>query len=169
MEEKKNNDLNQVQAGTLAFMSPEQFKSGKKFQAKPTDISAAGCTLYKMVFGKLPFYSENSYDIRNIIISQEVNFPENHNLDHNLIDCIKRCLDKNQNTRIISRELLTHPWLTQDGQFVLKNKTIGQFQIDDEDIKKSIMKKKENKLFSSFLIIARLNKKLADARYSLQM
>lgn len=115
-------------------MSPEQFKIGKKYPAKPSDIWATGCTLYYMVFGKLPFYSQKIPEIKHKIMTKELSFPKNHNQDPNLIDCIKRCLDKNYSTRIVSKELLLHPWLTEDGKFILRNNVLGLFTIDDSDI-----------------------------------
>ncbi|KRX05824.1 Protein kinase-like domain [Pseudocohnilembus persalinus] len=165
MDSKKSE--NNQNAGTLAFMPPETFKSAK-YQAKPTDIWAAGCTLYYMVVGRIPFQSNFPGEIRERICKDELVFPQELNLDPNLIDCIKRCMDKNSATRIVIRELLTHPWLTQNGEFILRNNVVGQFAIDEDDIKKSIVNKSVNKIYSSLLIYTRLKQKLQQARQSLK-
>lgn len=31
-----------------------------------------------------------------------------------------------------------HPWLTENGEFILRNNVAGMFTINDDDIKKSI-------------------------------
>lgn len=47
--------------GTVYYMSPEQIKGDDVNHL--TDIYAIGCTMYEMIFGKPPFYSETEYDI----------------------------------------------------------------------------------------------------------
>ncbi|MCF8242453.1 MAG: protein kinase [Melioribacteraceae bacterium] len=47
--------------GTPYYMSPEQFRGGDVTQH--SDIYSIGCTIFEMITGKPPFYSENEYDV----------------------------------------------------------------------------------------------------------
>ena len=43
--------------GTQAYLPPEIWRKGK-VKGKPLDIWASGITLFKMIYGYHPFYSE---------------------------------------------------------------------------------------------------------------
>ncbi|MBN1301984.1 MAG: protein kinase [Melioribacteraceae bacterium] len=47
--------------GTVLYMSPEQIKGESTDHL--TDIYAIGCTMYEMITGKPPFYSDSEYEI----------------------------------------------------------------------------------------------------------
>jgi len=53
-------------AGTKLFMAPEIW-CGKSFKAKPTDVWAAGATLYFFITGNPPFRSKNQNELRQKI------------------------------------------------------------------------------------------------------
>ncbi|MBU1098992.1 MAG: protein kinase [Bacteroidetes bacterium] len=55
--------------GTVFYMSPEQVR-GKDVDHL-SDIYSIGCTLYEMIVGEPPFYSDNDYDIMDGHLKQE--------------------------------------------------------------------------------------------------
>ena len=55
--------------GSPAYMSPEQIQ--ERPLSHQTDIYSLGVTLYKLLTGKLPFYSDNSYSLLYQIMHME--------------------------------------------------------------------------------------------------
>ncbi len=58
--QESNVNTNQ-NAGTIFYMSPEQIQ-GKEMTIR-SDIYSLGCTLYEMISGRPPFFSDNDYEI----------------------------------------------------------------------------------------------------------
>jgi serine/threonine protein kinase len=56
-------------AGSPAFLAPELCSSGSRPRGQPTDVWALGVTLFCMVFGKVPFNSENVLGVYDAILS----------------------------------------------------------------------------------------------------
>lgn len=55
--------------GTVFYMSPEQVR-GREV-THHSDIYSIGCTLYEMIVGEPPFYSDNDYDIMDGHLKQD--------------------------------------------------------------------------------------------------
>ena len=131
--------------GTPAFYAPElcdpQYFELGKHPDRPAitsqiDVWALGVTLYGMVFGRLPFYAGNEFQMYEKIAREEVYIPKkrlkgvehtdktpsNHNkrlddvleyedVDDELSDLLKRLLDKHPAKRITLKEVKHHPWV----------------------------------------------------------
>ena len=135
--------------GTPAFYAPElcdpdQFDAGKTTDRPAItgqiDVWALGVTLYGMIFGRLPFYHPNEFQMYEKIARDEVfiprmrlrgvvhtnKLPPNHNKDDDkreddvldyeevedtLRDLIKRLLAKKPAQRISLKEVKHHPWV----------------------------------------------------------
>jgi serine/threonine protein kinase/tetratricopeptide (TPR) repeat protein len=87
--------LSETQAvvGTYPYMSPEQL-TNKKLDAR-TDIWAAGCVLYKMATGRLPFLGSGAV-LTDAILHGSATPPSklNHELSPGLEAIIQKCLEK---------------------------------------------------------------------------
>ncbi len=57
------------QAGTLAYMAPEHFLEARDISIL-TDIFALGCTMYKMLAGKVPFKGNKAEELVNNILHE---------------------------------------------------------------------------------------------------
>ena len=131
--------------GTPAFYAPElcdpQYFEFDKHPDRPAitgqiDVWALGVTLYGMVFGRLPFFHHNEFQMYERIAREEVfiprmrlkgvehtdKTPSNHNkrlddvleyeeVDDELRDLLKRLLDKLPSKRITLKEVKHHPWV----------------------------------------------------------
>ena len=131
--------------GTPAFYAPElcdplYFEVGKHANrpaiTSQIDVWALGVTLYGMVFGRLPFFHHNQFQMYERIAREEVfiprwrlkgvehtdKTPSNHNkrledvleyeeVDDELRDLLKRLLDKHPAKRITLKEVKHHPWV----------------------------------------------------------
>ncbi|HMK37754.1 MAG TPA: TonB family protein [Bacteroidota bacterium] len=81
-------------AGTLYYMSPEQFRGLKEVDNRG-DIYSAGMTLYECLTGKLPFGDDDSYfTIAQKVVHGEVPSPETMNLGipGGLVAIVKRMI-----------------------------------------------------------------------------
>jgi serine/threonine protein kinase len=97
-------------AGTYAFMSPEMHGGSKMFKGKPTDIWAAGITLYYMIEGKTPFKSKALLDLMNEVKTEEIVFP-NHFSPH-LKELLSGMLEKDPDKRISIDEIKQSSWFS---------------------------------------------------------
>ena len=99
-------------AGTLYYMSPEQFRGLKEVDNRG-DIYSAGMTLYECLTGKLPFGSEDSYyTIAQQVVHGQVPPPETMKLEipGGLVAIVKRMIacdpkDRYQNAGDVVRDL----------------------------------------------------------------
>lgn len=99
-------------AGTYAFMAPELHSGSKVFKGRPTDIWAAGVTLFYMVEGKTPFNSKKIIDLVNEVKTQKIEFPDH--LSSELKDLLAAMLDKNPETRIGIEGIKKKKWFCED-------------------------------------------------------
>ncbi len=91
--------------GTPMYMSPEQFRSSDKVDAR-TDIYAAGVILYESVTGKVPFDVKNAVELAFRVVSQDPPPPESHvpSLDPELSAIIRRAMAREPVARFQSAE-----------------------------------------------------------------
>ena len=95
--------------GTLHYMAPEILKR-QEFKAGPTDIWAAGVTLYCMLSGDFPFKGSNDRNLRLKIQSGEMVFPGYFSEEAKR--CVGSMLTLNPDDRPSAKALMNHPWLT---------------------------------------------------------
>ena len=123
--------LRKFMGGTKDYMSPEIwagyiFKDGEidreamaslegvRYTSK-CDIWALGIILYQIVYRCIPFSSIPGGKLAKIkaigSLAHPVEFENIDNLDPDLLDTMKKCLDKNPKSRANIEDLLVHPYL----------------------------------------------------------
>lgn len=94
--------------GSPAYMSPEQIKElPLTFQ---TDIYSLGVTLFKLLTGKLPFYSDNSYSLIYQIMHNDPPHLKTfrHDIPEQLDAIVQRAMQKNLMKRYQTWNEFTH-------------------------------------------------------------
>ena len=102
--------------GTPAYQAPEviddclcDFDNFDDHDPSKEDIWSLGVTLYELLFGMLPFYGANVFEIVRSISTIKLEPPTN--TDPLLWDLILKMLTVNPFKRITIKEILNHPFL----------------------------------------------------------
>ena len=92
--------------GTVSYMSPEQISRSKLTQS--SDIFSLGVIFYEVITGEKPFYGEDENEIFNKILNETPVEPVElrPEIPVQLNQIIKKMLDKDQKSRITSKEIL---------------------------------------------------------------
>ncbi|CAK55725.1 unnamed protein product (macronuclear) [Paramecium tetraurelia] len=98
--------------GSPEYMAPEMLmKSGHSYLV---DCYCLGALLYELVFGLPPFYSHDTQEIYNAILTENVQFPDYVQISDELKDLIIKLLQKDPDKRLGKKggitEILTHVW-----------------------------------------------------------
>ncbi|KAG9199330.1 hypothetical protein G6514_008586 [Epicoccum nigrum] len=101
-------------AGSPAFMPPELCvaKHGH-VSGRAADIWSMGCTLYCLLFGRIPFEKHGMIELYQAIRMNPVEFDSECNEE--LKDLLLRLLEKDPKKRINIEQLREHPWVTRHG------------------------------------------------------
>ncbi|KAM3135462.1 hypothetical protein pb186bvf_012481 [Paramecium bursaria] len=104
--------------GSPEYMAPEMLlKTGHNYLV---DCYCLGALLYELVTGLPPFYSHNTNEIYNSILTENIQFPPYVQISNTLKELIHSLLQKEPSERLGQNggivEILTHPWF-QDVDF----------------------------------------------------
>jgi len=112
--------------GTFNFMSPESVNSENRSDSNTpsvkigfkSDVWSLGCILYNMVYKRLPFAHIKApvMKLQAIINPEhEIQFPSDpeslQNHDVQVVDVLKKCLQRDPSKRASIEDLLDHPYL----------------------------------------------------------
>lgn len=96
--------------GSIPYMAPEVLSSQQ--YTKSSDVWSMGIILYALHNGNLPFFHQNTSNLAQIIINNDVKFKQG--FDENLKDLLLKMLMKNPDERIQIAEIKNHPFLEQE-------------------------------------------------------
>ena len=144
-------------SGTKEYMSPEAYagmlrdeddseEEVEKEQeisikiTKKVDVWALGIILYQIIYGFQPFHQVPGGRMSKIravsSLLHPVEFDEKENLDPELLDTMKRCLEKDPTKRATIEELLMHPYLRPQHQKVSNSKMCNNCKTWQRDMAK---------------------------------
>ncbi|KAA6372904.1 MAG: hypothetical protein EZS28_031569 [Streblomastix strix] len=113
---KKENQINEESdsnAGTLMYMSPEQFHENLIITQK-VDIYAVGITFYHIITHKYPVNQRN-FDEQKKKFAQIKNIERPHEITDNLLwDLLSKLMEFNPDKRITADQAILHPFFTSD-------------------------------------------------------
>eukprot|EP01059_Diplonema_ambulator_P029179 TRINITY_DN4838_c0_g1_i2.p1 TRINITY_DN4838_c0_g1~~TRINITY_DN4838_c0_g1_i2.p1 ORF type:complete len:332 (+),score=69.22 TRINITY_DN4838_c0_g1_i2:273-1268(+) len=103
--------------GTVTYMSPERL-AGKP-HSYGADIWSVGLSLVECITGQHPFKSfgadgkVNYWDLFTSIDKAEVHYLDTmrDGVSGNMVSFVRKCLEKDKDTRPSAAELLRHPWI----------------------------------------------------------
>lgn len=125
--------------GTTQFCAPECYDQDS-FSGYLVDVYALGVTLYIMIYGDLPFYSDNINKLIDMICDEEVKYPENVTISSELLDLLKQMLEKDPNKRITVGGIINHPWLREYKEQIESKCKGAKLEVSDEEIANAITK-----------------------------
>jgi len=99
--------------GTLMYCSPEIILG--KPHTQMTDIWSMGIVLYVLLTNRMPFVTLDRKETSRNIVQQRINFNQSSwfRVSNAAKDLVSRLLDKNQETRIVIKDILKHEWFEQ--------------------------------------------------------
>lgn len=96
-------------SGSPAFQSPEIVRGELNYSGSKADVWALGVTIYLLLTGKVPFWSDSILGMYKII--QEGVYEVPHHLGESVVDLLDKmlCLDPAERAGV--DDLLKHPWV----------------------------------------------------------
>lgn len=109
-----------TKCGTVEYMAPELINgTGYGFEV---DWWGCGILLYELLCGTTPFYSSDTFELYENILTKHISFPRNINLaTRNLITCL---LHRDPLQRMNGKEMKHHVFFRNFNWEALQNKTL---------------------------------------------
>ena len=120
-------------SGTIGYSAPEVIK--KKPQNFCSDFFSMGVTCYELIFNQKPFRGENSREILEDILTQNIKIKYMdiaYGFSETIIDFVQRLLKRKQKERLGYNgidEIKNHKWLKDVNWELMKNKNIEKEKI----------------------------------------
>eukprot|EP01038_Epipyxis_sp_PR26KG_P006062 gene6062-8346_t len=118
--------------GTLCFTAPETIltalNTGEAEYSRASDIWQAGCILYTILVGALPFNQHlDKFPLLQSIVDNNFTRPiPSLRRSPEARHLLSRLFDPNPTTRITCTQILEHPWIVQSTPSVGVNKNLGE-------------------------------------------
>ena len=94
------NTKDKVEAGTIAYMSPETLGSSSADTSPAIDIWAIGLMFYAMLYGTLPFYGKSEKEFIEKIKHSPLKFPNDTPVTEEGKEILRRMLEKDPKQRL---------------------------------------------------------------------
>lgn len=75
-----------------------------------------GACLFTFVFGRIPFTAPNLIKLFKVVQNEPLRFPEDTPISEDLRHLLTRMLEKDPRQRIVLKEVMAHPWVTDNGR-----------------------------------------------------
>ena len=124
--------------GTYHFMAPECCNGSAKFSGFGADLWAMGVTLYVMLYGPVPFFEDNPFDLFEAISKRPVQYPSDPAVSEDLGALLRLLLCKDAEQRLTLRQLKVHPWLTQHGTQPMPDAACTRVVVSEIEIRDAI-------------------------------
>ena len=145
--------------GTLLYCAPEVLKNNYN---EKCDIWSCGIIMYVLLSGEYPFVGHTEKEITQKILNGNFTFssPKFENVSENAKDLIKKCLIYDRDKRISIKEILNHPFFTED----IEPNNIFQEKLDCKDVLTSLQSySKHSKFYQA--VLAFLSHNFAEKDY----
>ena len=103
------NEIIKEQCGTPAYIAPE-ILSDQGYSGFGVDVWSAGVALYAMLYGTIPFKSQNMKELNKLIIKGQLNLKDD--ITYEARDLLKSMLEINPRKRITIQDIFKHPWMS---------------------------------------------------------
>eukprot|EP01055_Gregarina_sp_Pseudo9_P000358 Gregarina_sp_Pseudo_9__357@NODE_122_length_4124_cov_18_086659_g114_i0_p2_GENE_NODE_122_length_4124_cov_18_086659_g114_i0NODE_122_length_4124_cov_18_086659_g114_i0_p2_ORF_typecomplete_len539_score128_64Pkinase/PF00069_25/6_5e73Pkinase_Tyr/PF07714_17/1_5e48EFhand_7/PF13499_6/0_00038EFhand_7/PF13499_6/3_5e13EFhand_7/PF13499_6/2e14EFhand_8/PF13833_6/0_00043EFhand_8/PF13833_6/0_021EFhand_8/PF13833_6/8_2e05EFhand_8/PF13833_6/0_0023EFhand_8/PF13833_6/3_1e07EFhand_1/PF00036_32/0_00028EFhand_1/PF00036_32 len=109
---KKNDEFSHNAAGTVLYMAPEVFQRHLHLKC---DVWSAGCIMYLLLTGHLPFHGKSVSEIKHKVQNCEPPFEKDcESVSEEGVDLLRKMLRKQPKQRLSAVEALQHPWFRSD-------------------------------------------------------
>ena len=138
--------------GTPTYMAPEVIMGQ---YTEKCDVWAIGVITYLCISGTLPFNDSKSlFNIYNNILNEEVKFQDDiwKKVSFECKDFLKKCMTKDVNNRLESKEALIHPWFKTVRHSMTDINKLVDFKQKLENLKKFKHYQKFKKLIIKYII-----------------
>lgn len=124
----QNVDLHSTICGSPGYIAPEMIKNSQ--YSDSIDIWSLGVIIYAITYGRLPFYHQNLSILNRLITSTDPFYPSEERISSNLVDLIKKMLNKNPKDRITIERIKSHPFFCFDSngkRYIFNEQQINYF------------------------------------------
>ena len=163
LESTNSQNVSKNGAGTKTYLAPEAWQIGQ-VRGQPLDIWAAGATLYCFLYGKPPFVSRKSNELKEQILNNEPEFPDEIPISNGAQELIKKCLIKDPNQRATLQEILTDNWFTEGGRISLSNNGMSSVAVGPKDLENALTVR----LKLTFVLALGIKRCITSARRSIE-
>jgi len=97
----------------MKYMAPEIVKTGseKILHGKHVDVWALGVSIYNMLSNDFPFHGRTIPELQQALLNDEPDLSKAGELTPILGGILQKSIDQ----RTTVKDLITHPWLTENG------------------------------------------------------
>lgn len=99
--------------GTLLLSPLECLMNCAPYHGPARDMWSLGCTLYAMLFGRLPFRGESTISLMDNVKDGLVEFPQYHAVSESVKQVIRGLLHLDPKQRMTLREVQQNPWISE--------------------------------------------------------